>query len=158
LGVLHGRLLTIGAGYEDKLIKEVADDKEMARKIVLLGFPSLSADMYQQNALRAQLASDALGDIGSTRNFAPANDPFVTATVLSTIRSREDSVSRITNLYLSPVATKAQALGFVLFYLSECQNQSVSIIFPFNSRYARDSSEGTSTVWLYTIELPAFSA
>ena len=55
-------VLIIGAGFEDKLVAEVAEDKDRARKIVLLGLPSLKADMYQQGVLRTRRARDALGE------------------------------------------------------------------------------------------------
>ena len=71
-------VLVIGAGYDDKLIAHVAEHKDSAKKIRILGLPSLRADMYQQNVLRAELASEQVG--GSARDgiethFAPANDP-----------------------------------------------------------------------------------
>ena len=49
-------LLVIGAGYETHLIAEVAEDKEKAQKVVLLGLLLLGCDMYQQNAWRTKLA------------------------------------------------------------------------------------------------------
>lgn len=147
-------LVIIGAGYETHLIAEVAEDKDKAKKLVLLGLPSLSADMYQQNALRTRVAADALGDSGAGRHFAPANDPFVTATVLSEIVWRQERVAPVTNLYLSPLATKAQALGFVLYFLGECEGKHASIIFPFSARYAGDTSEGLSRIWKYRLEFP----
>lgn len=145
-------LVIIGAGYEDRLIKEVADQKEMARKIIVLGLPSLRADMYQQNALRTHLAADALGDVGSRKHFASASDPFVTATVLSQIVDAEQQFKSITNLYLSPLSTKAQALGFALFYVTERQGTYSSILFPEGLKYSRETSAGLSKVWLFSIE------
>ena len=73
-------------------------------------------------------------------------------TVLSELVSREHTEAPITNLYLSPLATKAQAIGFVLFYLTECENKSTSIIFPFSQTYERETSVGLSRVWLHTLE------
>lgn len=145
-------LLIIGAGYETHLIAEVAEDKDKARKIILLGLPSLSCDMYQQNAWRTRLAADSIGEAAAIKHFAPANDPFATATVLSDIINSEGPISRITNLYLSPLATKAQALGFVLFYLGECDGQNASIIFPFSTKYSSESAKGVSRIWKYHLE------
>jgi len=147
-------LLIIGAGYESDLIADVADEKDKAKKIVLLGLPSLRADMYQQNAWRAQQASDSIGESTAGKVFAPANDPFVTASVLSELVAKREMSEPITNLYLSPIATKAQTLGFVLFFLGERQRTSTSLIFPFSQSYARDSATGISRVWLYTLEFP----
>jgi hypothetical protein len=145
-------ILVIGAGYETHLIAEVAEEKEKAQKVVLLGLPSLSCDMYQQNAWRTRLAADSIGESAGIKYFAPANDPFATASVLSQIISNETLVSPITNLYLSPLATKAQALGFVLYYLGECEGQNASIIFPFSLRYSPESAKGISRIWKYRLE------
>ena len=147
-------LLIIGAGYEHELIADVADEKDKARKLILLGLPSLRADMYQQNAWRTQLAKDAIGESTSSKLFVPANDPFVTATVLSELIANQEMLKPITNLYLSPIATKAQTLGFALYYLAERAGTSTSIIFPFARSYARDSAIGIARAWRYVIEFP----
>lgn len=147
-------VLIIGAGYESHLIEEVAEDKERADRILLLGLPSLSADMYQQSALRTQDAADALGEAMVERYFAPANDPFVTATVLSETVARLRARRAITNLYLSPLATKAQALGFALYHVTECSRSAASIIFPFSSSYSSESAAGVSRVWRFVVERP----
>lgn len=147
-------LLIIGAGYDDKLISEVAEDKDKAEKLKLLGLPSLSADMYQESVYRSSRAADAVGEHKSIEFFAPANDPFVTATVLSEICSMRSREAPITNLYLSPLATKPQAVGFALFYIGECQSQNASIIFPISASYSKETSGGISRVWKYTLEFP----
>ena len=147
-------VLIVGSGYDDELISHVADFKSNSEKYQMIGFPSLRADMYQENMLNAHRASEAMssGDRKS-RNviFAPANDPFVTATVLSsTIYNLKQNAS-ISNLYLSPLATKPQALGFALYYLQECLNSSTSIIYPFSVRHSRETSKGCL---LYTSPSP----
>jgi len=151
-------VLIIGAGYDDKLIAEVAEHKDQARKIQIFGLPSLRADMYQQNILRAHRAESAVGTPihdDSSNFFAPANDPFVTAAVLQELVNGLRQRNRITNLYLSPLATKAQVLGFALYYLSECRNAPVSLLFPFCAAYERETTKGLTRIWKYTIELPA---
>ena len=152
-------VLIIGAGYDDKLIAEVAEHKDQARKIQLFGLPSLRADMYQENVLRAHRAESAVGTPihdESSNFFAPANDPFVTAAVLQEIVTGLQQRGRITNLYLSPLATKAQLLGFALYYLAECRNAPVSVLFPFCAAYDRETTKGLTRIWKYTIELPPF--
>lgn len=145
-------VLIIGAGYESHLIAEVAEDKEKADRVVIFGLPSLRADMYQQNRLRVHEASDSIGDTATAKFFAPANDPFVAATVLSELVEKRDAKGRITNLYLAPLATKAQALGFVLFYLNECAGRAASILYPFSVKYSPDASRGISRIWLFRAE------
>ena len=147
--------LVIGAGYDDKLISEVAQYKDSAAKAMILGFPSSRADMYQQNLLRAHLAEDSLGPIPKRLRFlAPAYDPFVTASVLCNIVRGTHGLGPITNLYLSPLSTKAQVLGFVLFFMYEMQNTSTSIIFPYCPQYERPTDRGVSRTWRYVVEFP----
>jgi hypothetical protein len=150
--------LVIGAGYDHALIAHVAEHKENARKVQLLGLPSLRADMYQENVLRAHRASEQVG--GATGEpdlsyFAAANDPFSTANALSDVRDQIAKSGPITNLYLCPLSTKVQTLGFGIFYLYELAGQAASIIFPFCRGYARETSQGISRIWWYQVELPA---
>lgn len=152
-------LLIIGMGFDAQLIKEVAEDKDKAKKLQLFGLPSLRADMYQQSVLRSRDVADVLGDPGfvpSHRATAPANDPFVTASVLSEVVSAQEAKKPPTNLYLCPLGTKVQALGFSLFFIGECLKQNRSILFPFSTRYSPETTEGISRIWIYTIEFPMF--
>ena len=145
-------LMIIGAGFDDRQISEVAQHIDVASKVVVLGFPSLRADMYQQNLLRTSRASDALGYFDRhSRYFAPASDPFVTASVLQEIITNSGKPS---NLYLSPLSTKAQALGFVLYYITECRDSNASVIYPFSARYARNTTTGLARTWKYVVEFP----
>jgi hypothetical protein len=150
--------LIIGAGYDDRLIAQVAEDKKFCKKIQIFGLPSLRADMYQQNVLRAHRAEESVGrETGdpSSSYFAPANDPFVTASTLREIVSRVSSGKPITNLYLSPLATKPQVLGFAIYYLTERRNSATSLIFPFCEAYNQETTKGVSRIWRYTVEVPS---
>ena len=151
-------LLVIGAGFDQDLILEVDEDKEHARKIQIVGFPSLQADMYQQCRLRIYKGSDEADSSSHERSisFAPANDPFVTATVLSDLVRHEENSIGITNLYLSPIGTKAQTIGFVLYFINECMEgkRDGCMIFPFSESYSSETSQGISKVWSFFIELP----
>ena len=102
-------------------------------------------------------AADAIGTnktFDIDRFFAPANDPFITAATLSEIVRLRERHGPITNLYLSPLATKPQALGFALYYLAECVGKNASILFPISTRYERETSTGLSRVWKYTVQYP----
>lgn len=145
-------VMIIGVGYEEHLISHAAENKANARKIQLFGFPSLSADMYQENVLMAQRAEEEVG-AEAERHFAPANDPFVTANVIKSIVDDLRQRNKLTNLYLCPLSTKAQALGFSIYYLNECQGLSVSMIYPYSESYSKETSSGISRVWKYTVEL-----
>jgi len=148
-------LLIIGAGYDDQLISQVAKDRAHCRKVLVYGLPSLRPDMYQENLLNVSQASEAVDveEVG-VRKFAPANDPFVTAQSLQEICAEENEVKKVTNIYLSPLATKPQALGFTLFYLFECQGKGVSMIYPYCDLHSKKTSEGISRIWKYVIEFP----
>jgi hypothetical protein len=112
--------------------------------------------MYQQNVPRAERAAEQVGGVsdGET-HFAPANDPFVTAASLKHIVQDLRRRSRLTNLYLSPLATKVQTLGFGIYYVHECVDQAVSIVFPFCRSYERKTSDRISRIWKYRVELPS---
>lgn len=151
--------LILGAGYDYQGITNIAKEKKEAKKIQVLGFPSLQADMFQQNILKSYKAEEDAStgefDLDST-NFilAPANDPFITAQLISDFVKEVESKTPITNLYICPLATKAQTLGMALFYSIECTNKPCSIIFPFSKKYSRETSKGISRVWVYTVEFP----
>ncbi|MEA3277903.1 MAG: hypothetical protein U9Q81_21985, partial [Pseudomonadota bacterium] len=148
-------LLVLGTGYDHALISQVAKNKDHARKAQILGLPSLMPDMYQENVLRVQRAAEAVGvHVREARasRFAPANDPFVTAAVLRDIIEEERSIAGLSNLYLSPLGTKAQALGFGLYFVNECRGEATSLLFPFHRNYSAETSIRCGTVWLYRVE------
>ena len=151
-------VLIIGSGYDYQLIASVAESKASSRiKVQVFGFPSLQPDMYQESLLNAYRAQDSIEGkslVESPVLFAPANDPFVTASVLHEYVNLENSRQKITNLYLSPLATKVQTLGFALYFIWECLDKPVSIIFPFCAEYSRETSFGVARVWKYSIHLP----
>lgn len=150
-------LLLIGAGYDHELISRVAESKRAARKLEMFGLPSLQPHMYEENRLRAASAEEAVGPLPSrSLLFAPSNDPFATAQEIHDRLKEERDMRRIANLYLSPLATKPQALGFALYYLCECVGEPASIIFPYAEYYSPETSIGFSRAWLYEIELDWF--
>lgn len=147
--------LIIGMGYDDRMIAEVAEDRAKADKHQLFGLPSLSADMYQQSVLKSRLAAEELSDPNfseANRSFAPASDPFGTAAVLSEVVGRRRKERGITNLYLSPLGTKPQVIGFGLYHIFECGTGEASITFPFSHGYSPETGQGVSRTWIYTIE------
>ena len=145
-------VMIIGVGYEEHLIAHASESKENSRKIQLFGFPSLSADMFQENVIKVQKAEEEVGAEAETF-FAPANDPFVTANVIKDIVNDLKAHNSVTNLYLCPIATKPQTLGFSIYYIKECQGMPVSIIFPYSELYSKETSSGILKIWKYTIEL-----
>ena len=60
-------VLILGLGYDDHLISAVAEDENKARKVQLYGFPSLRADMYQENVLRVRAPRRPSAQVSVTR-------------------------------------------------------------------------------------------
>jgi len=150
-------LLIIGSGYDYRMIANIASSKPEARKVQVLGFPPLQADMFQENIIKIFDSQEDMssGDFSIDSKqiiLAPANDPFITAELISKFVKKEEKKKPFTNIYLSPLSTKAQTLGIALFYSEECSEKPASIIFPFCKKYSRETSQGISRIWIYKIE------
>ncbi|MEG3146762.1 hypothetical protein U1839_19085 [Sphingomonas sp. RT2P30] len=148
--------LVIGMGYDDRLLAAVAENKDKAEKHQVFGLPSLRADMYQESVLRSRRAADELGDPDFSethRSFAPANDPFGTASVLGEIIEQRLARNRGTSVMLCPLGTKAQALGFALYHIFEGDPLGARIIFPFSEGYSPKTGTDLARAWLYRVEL-----
>lgn len=155
-------LLIVASGYDYNRISDVANVKKSVQtKVQLLGFPSMQADMYQENLVRAFKAESALGsDSFATMDmniYAPAYDPFVTAQAIKDYLKDKQLHKPFTNIYLAPLSSKPQAIGIALFYLwEECHKKTISVIYPQCRSYITENSKGIGCVWRYTIELPLF--
>jgi hypothetical protein len=148
--------LIVAVGYDHRLISEVANHKDSALVYPVLAFPSLSPDMYQQSALRSSESGDVAltGDWVSNRRFAPANDPFSTAGILQEVVGEIDRREPGANIYLSPLSTKPQALGFALYWQLEGKARgAVTLLLPECLTYSRETSQGIKRLWTYTVEL-----
>ncbi len=144
-------LLIINAGYDDKLISAVTKDKsKIFNKYLIVGFPSLQADMYQENILQISKSKDEIGAIKEKR-VAPANDPFETANCLKEIINENNSS---TNIYLSPLSTKPQTLGMMLYFIWYQNSKPLNIIFPFSDKYIPKTAIGINYIWIYTCQFP----
>lgn len=159
--VTNNDLLIIAAGYDHSRIIDVAKHVKDAKKVLLFGFPSLSADMFQENVLRAHEAETDL-DASCFENidsniFAPANDPFVTAQAIKDYIEKEEKRTNkaFTHVYLAPLSSHPHAIAMGLYFLCELGWQKfISIIYPFCHTYYPDNSSGISRIWRYTIEMP----
>lgn len=147
-------ILILGVGYDHNLMSRVILNKDQARLIFLFGLPSLSADMYQESLLRFnRVSANSIKVSNNNTFFTSVNDPFVNANMLSNIYKHIKKKQEKFNVYLCPLSTKPQALGFTLFYMKELQKEAASIIFPFSSSYSRETSKGIGRIWLYPINL-----
>jgi hypothetical protein len=148
--------LLVAVGYDHQLISEVSAYKDGVTTHPLFAFPSLSADMYQQSALRAEKSGEVVlrPEWVSNRIFAPANDPFSTALVVSERVHAIDSKAPDQNIFLAPLSTKAQALGMSLYWLLEGRARGrCTLLLPECLTYSRETSSGLKRLWKYEIEL-----
>lgn len=152
-------LLVIAAGYDHSRINDVANKKKYTNKVLLFGFPPMSAEMFQENIIRAYDAGEAV-DSECFKNIsssilAPANDPFVTAQMIKEYIETKSKRKKLTNVYFAPLSSKPQALGIGFYYIAErCWLDNKSIIYPFCEKYYRDNAIGISGVWQYQFEFP----
>lgn len=150
-------LMIIAAGYDHERLMDVANFQKQAKKVILLGFPSLSPIMFQENIIRAKEAESDLGqecfNNMDDNIYAPAYDPFATAQALSDYL--KNNGGRFNNIYFAPLSSKPQTLGFALYYMYEKGwEKNMSIIYPMCKKYISDNSTGISKVWCYKFEFP----
>ncbi|MCY1053980.1 hypothetical protein [Nannocystis sp. SCPEA4] len=152
--LVQPELLVLGTGYDVNPMKAAANHKSRAKKVVLIGLPSLLPDMYQENVLRVEQAAESIGQGFSDapkEYFAGANDPFGTAMTLRSVVQNESWDEQ--NVYFCPLGTKPQVLGFTLFFLHERRSRPWSIIYPFSRQYNPETSVGVGRIWMYEINL-----
>lgn len=148
--------LLMAIGYDHQLVSEVSTYKDGVTVHPLFAFPSLSPDMYQQSALRAEKSGEVVlrPEWVSNRVFAPANDPFSTAGVVSQTVAEVDSRGQEANIFLAPLSTKVQALGMSLYWFLEGRVRGrCSILLPECVTYSRETSIGLKRLWRYEVEL-----
>ncbi len=152
---LDREVLLIGTGYDDGLMSAVAEHKPHAQMALVMGMPPLAPDMYQENVWRVSRSAESIGSTalhpGAQTVFAPANDPFVTADVVSGYVAAN---GRSANVYISPLGTKVQTLGFALYYAAECVGRDVpvSVLLPFAAQYERETSTGIGRIWSFDVD------
>ncbi len=144
---LADEMLIVGCGYDTRLIRAVAQDKLRARKIRMFPFPALQPHMYQENRIQVHSCQDDFEPY-QDHIFAPAYDPFATAMAIE--RFVKTYSGNISDLFFCPLATKAQVVGFGLFYLEHAsQFPASSIVFPVASQYSKETGRGLAEVWQY---------
>ncbi len=144
---LSAEMLIVGCGYDARLIRAVAHDKLRARKVRVFPFPALQPHMYQENRVQVHSCQEDF-DPYEDQFFAPAYDPFATAMALE--RFIATYPGEISDLFFCPLATKAQVVGFGLFYLDRISAfPAASIVFPVASEYSKGTGQGLADVWRY---------
>jgi hypothetical protein len=146
-------LLIVSAGYDTNLIAKVAQQNEYSEIVPILGFPSLRADMFQENILRTVDAEESFSpEALKSPLFAPASDPFEMALVIKEYIEKHDCLQKYEHIYLCPLSTKPLVLGIGLVFLNEFENTNVSVMYPFTEHYSKETSIGISKIWKYTFE------
>ncbi len=144
---LSAEMLIVGCGYDTRLIRAVAHEKLRARKVRVYPFPALQPHMYQENRVQVHSCQEDF-DPYEDQFFAPAYDPFATAMAIE--RFIGNFPGEISDLFFSPLATKAQVIGFGLFYLDHIAAfPAASIVFPVASEYSKGTGQGLAEVWRY---------
>ena len=145
--------LIIFSGFNDALVTSVARNKSKALyKYLFIGFPSLQADMYQQNLIQLSKSKESIGETYVTNLKAPAYDPFVAANKLQTIvRDLMDEKYKIEYIHVAPLSTKPMAIAASLVYLAN-PDCPIDIIYPPSDTYVNGHAVGIKRTWRYTIE------
>lgn len=159
---MNNDILFIASGYDDQRISDIANyKKSVKKKVQILGFPPLQADMFQENIVKAYNAESALGsqcfDLIENNIFSPAYDPFVTAQSIKEYLTERQKKIPFSNIYFSPLSSKPHALGIALFYIwEEGHHQAMSVIYPQCKNYITENSEGIGCIWKYEFMLPSY--
>lgn len=145
--------LVIFAGFNDALVTAVARNHSKAHfKYLFTGFPSLQADMYQQNLIQLDKSKLTIGEKNVTYLKAPAYDPFVAATKLQKIVNElMNEKYNIEYIHISPLSTKPMAIAAALVYLNN-PNYPIDVIYPPANTYICGHTKGIKRTWKYTLE------
>lgn len=147
------KIMIIGAGFDLNLFNSCFNlygiTKENTK--ILIGFPSLRPDMYQQNMLKIH---ELEGYTHQDFIYAPAHNPFITALTIDTAVTefKKNKSIKEASVYLAPLSTKAQVLGFALYAIkNEDTDDEITIFFPCSDKYSNETSEGIARIWKYKI-------
>ncbi|VVH63428.1 hypothetical protein BSPWISOX_788 [uncultured Gammaproteobacteria bacterium] len=147
------KILIIGAGFESKSFEEVISkykDIKTDNQYILIGFPSLRPDMFQQSMLRVPEIEKHYNKF----KYASASNPFMTAQKIhDTVNEFRGNGQKKVGVYLAPLSTKPQVLGFALYALRNEDSDSleVNVIYPFVKKYSEKTSKGIARTWQYKI-------
>ena len=146
-------ILIVFAGYNSNLVNIVAKDKSKAKyKHFFTGFPSLQADMYQQNLIQLAGSRSIIGETNVNYDKAPAYDPFIAACKVQEIIDQHiHQDSSVSAIHLAPLSTKPMAVACALVYLNN-DALPIDIIYPTSDIYVSGHALGINRTWRYEIE------
>ncbi len=145
--------LIIFAGFNDEMVSNVAREKSKSKhKYLFTGFPSLQADMYQQNLIQLNKSIETIGEMHVHFCKTPAYDPFVTAKKLQDIIDKRIKKSEPVNyIHIAPLSTKPMAIAAALVYFNN-PDYPIDIIYAPAEEYKSHHSIGIKRTWRYTME------
>lgn len=141
--------LIVILGFEGKRSIEVFSSVDPELTYAVNGFPSFQAG-WHKISLEANLRF--LRESGAFEHlfFAPAGDPFETRNILSQIVEEIEKDNENVNILISPLGTKLQAFGTLLYAL---RNKKIKVIYPFPSVYKPDYSYKYGPTWIFKVNL-----
>lgn len=142
-------VLIVILGFEGKRSKEVFSSVEPKFTYAVNGFPSFQPGWHK---ISFEENLPFLEESGASEHlfFAPAVDPFETRNTISQIVEEIESNNKNTNIIISPLGTKLQAFGVLLYAL---ENKKIKIIYPIPSVYKPDYSYKYGPTWIFKINL-----
>lgn len=145
--------LIIFVGFNDEMVSNVAREKSKSKhKYLFTGFPSLQADMYQQNLIQLNKSLETIGEMHVHYCKTPAYDPFVTAKKLQDIIDKRLKKSEPVNyIHIAPLSTKPMAIAAALVYFTN-PDSPIDIIYPPAEEYKSHHSIGVKRTWRYVLE------
>lgn len=151
--------LIMFAGFNEELIQSVALSKESAKeKHIIIGFPPIEADMYQQNIVQLHKSREIIGERGIFYHKVSAYDPLVSAERLENIvKEIEKRHGRdVGAINIAPLSTKVSAIASALVFMYN-PTSSIRVIYPPTKKYYSKQAIGVGRSFVYTIELPEYN-
>jgi len=141
--------LIVILGFEGKRSKEVFNSVNPKLTYAVNGFPSFQPG-WHKISLEANLPFLQTSGASDHLFFAPAVDPFETRNTVSQIVEEIEKNNENTNITISPLGTKLQAFGVLLYAL---KNKKIKVIYPFPSAYKPDYSYKYGPTWIFKVNL-----
>lgn len=145
--------LIVFVGFNDEMVSNVAREKSKSKhKYLFTGFPSLQADMYQQNLIQLNKSIETIGEKHVHYCKSPAYDPFVSAKKLQDIiDKRLKKPEPVNYIHIAPLSTKPMAIAAALVYFNN-PDSPIDIIYPLAEEYKSRHSIGIKRTWRYILE------
>lgn len=141
--------LIVILGFEGKRSMDIFNSVNPELTYAVNGLPSFQPG-WHKISLEANLPF--LQESGASEHlfFAPAVDPFETRNTVSQIVEEIEKNNINMNIIISPLGTKLQAFGVLLYALG---NKKIKVIYPFPSVYKPDYSYKYGPTWIFKVDL-----